>query len=45
MLIMRGPGGFIGGKVNDALVTHIDIFPTLCDLPRSSRPTGCRASR
>lgn len=32
MLIMRGPGGFLGGKVYDALVSHIDLFPTICDL-------------
>jgi arylsulfatase A-like enzyme len=32
MLIMRGPDGFEGGKVIDAMVSHIDIFPTLCDL-------------
>ncbi len=32
MLIMRGPGGFGGGKVSDALISQIDIFPTLCDL-------------
>ncbi len=32
MLIIRGPGGFTGGKVYDGLVSHIDIFPTLCDL-------------
>jgi N-sulfoglucosamine sulfohydrolase len=32
LLIMRGPGGFVGGKVLDALVSHIDIYPTLCDL-------------
>jgi arylsulfatase A-like enzyme len=32
MLIMRGPGGFSGGRISDALVSHIDIFPTLCDL-------------
>jgi arylsulfatase A-like enzyme len=32
MLIMRGPGGFRGGVVNDALVSHVDLFPTLCDL-------------
>lgn len=32
MLILRGPGGFIGGKVYDALVSHIDLFPTICDL-------------
>jgi arylsulfatase A-like enzyme len=32
MLIMRGPGGFEGGRICDALVSHIDISPTLCDL-------------
>ena len=32
MLILRGPGGFTGGRNLDALVSHIDIFPTLCDL-------------
>lgn len=30
--IMRGPGGFTGGQVSDALLSHIDIFPTLCEL-------------
>ena len=32
MLIMRGPGGFAGGKASDALVSHIDIYPTICEL-------------
>jgi len=31
-LIMRGPGGFTGGRVCDALISQIDVFPTLCDL-------------
>ncbi|MEZ0283612.1 MAG: sulfatase [Thermoleophilia bacterium] len=31
-LIMRGPGGFRGGRVVDALVSQVDIFPTVCDL-------------
>lgn len=30
MLIMRGPGPFSGGRVIDAMVSHIDIFPTVC---------------
>jgi N-sulfoglucosamine sulfohydrolase len=38
LLIMRGPGGFHGGKVNDALVSQIDIFPTLCELAGIPRP-------
>ena len=32
MLILRGPGGFHGGKVHDALVSHIDLYPTICEL-------------
>jgi arylsulfatase A-like enzyme len=32
MLILRGPGGFTGGRASDALVSHIDLFPTVCDL-------------
>ena len=31
LLIVRGPGGFQGGKVSDALVSQIDLFPTLCE--------------
>ncbi|HKE26625.1 MAG TPA: sulfatase [Bryobacteraceae bacterium] len=37
-LIMRGPGGFSGGKVNDAMVSQLDIFPTLCDLLDIEKP-------
>lgn len=32
MLIIRGPSGFAGGKVIDALTSQIDLYPTLCDL-------------
>lgn len=32
MLLMRGPGGFEGGKVNDALISQIDVYPTLCEV-------------
>jgi N-sulfoglucosamine sulfohydrolase len=38
MLIMRGPGGFLGGRVNDALVSHLDVYPTLCDLAGVEKP-------
>lgn len=38
MLLMRGPGGFTGGRVCDALVSQIDLFPTLCDLLAIARP-------
>jgi arylsulfatase A-like enzyme len=30
-LIMRGPEIFRGGKACDALVSHVDVFPTLCE--------------
>jgi N-sulfoglucosamine sulfohydrolase len=39
MLLMRGPGGFIGGKVFDSMVTHLDIFPTICDLADAEHPS------
>ena len=32
MLILRGPGGFEGGRACDALVSQVDLFPTLCEL-------------
>lgn len=38
MLIMRGPGGFTGGKTIDALVSNIDIFPTICDILEIEKP-------
>jgi len=39
MLIIRGPGGFTGGKVSEALVSHIDLFPTICDLVNIDHPS------
>ena len=38
LLIMRGPGGFTGGQVVDSLVSHLDIYPTVCDLIGVPRP-------
>jgi arylsulfatase A-like enzyme len=32
LLIVRGPGGFSGGRVCDALVSHLDLYPTICEL-------------
>jgi arylsulfatase A-like enzyme len=37
-LIMRGPGGFSGGQICDALVSQIDLFPTVCDVVGVARP-------
>jgi N-sulfoglucosamine sulfohydrolase len=39
MMIVRGPGGFAGGKVIDAPVTHLDVFPTLCELAGVEPPS------
>ncbi|MET0326951.1 MAG: sulfatase [Ilumatobacteraceae bacterium] len=30
LLLMRGPGGFTGGRVSDGLVSQLDIYPTIC---------------
>ena len=38
MLILRGPGGFSGGRVSDALVSHLDVFPTVCALAGAEPP-------
>jgi N-sulfoglucosamine sulfohydrolase len=37
-LIARGPHGFTGGKVIDALVSQIDVYPTLTELAGIERP-------
>ena len=37
-LIMRGPGPFGGGRVCDAMVSHLDIFPTLCEVLEIPKP-------
>lgn len=38
-LIMRVPGSKTNGKVIDEMVSHIDVFPTLCDLLNLEKPT------
>jgi arylsulfatase A-like enzyme len=39
LLIMRGPGGFTGGQVCDAMISHIDLFPTLCEYLNIAPPS------
>ena len=39
LLMMRGPQGFEGGKVLDSLVSHVDVFPTICDLAGIEKPS------
>lgn len=38
MLVLRGPEPFNGGRVIDALVSHIDIYPTVCEYLEIERP-------
>jgi N-sulfoglucosamine sulfohydrolase len=38
-LIMRGPGGFSGGRTINSMVSVIDIFPTICELLEIEQPT------
>lgn len=42
MLIMRGPGGFAAGQVIDCMTSHLDIFPTVCDLLQIEPPPWLR---
>lgn len=38
MLMLRGPGPFTGGRVCDALVSQVDLFPTICDVAGIDAP-------
>jgi arylsulfatase A-like enzyme len=41
-LILRGPDGFTGGRVIDAMVSHLDLTPTLCDWLGLATPDACQ---
>jgi arylsulfatase A-like enzyme len=43
MMIVRGPG-FGGGKVVDAPVSHLDVYPTLCELAGVDPPAWLQGS-
>jgi N-sulfoglucosamine sulfohydrolase len=38
MLVMRGPGGFTGGKVCDAMISQLDLYPSICELTEIKPP-------
>jgi arylsulfatase A-like enzyme len=38
MLILRGPKGLAGGKAIDALVSQLDLYPTICELIGAEEP-------
>jgi len=40
LLIVRGPGGFAAGRVTDALVSQVDLYPTFCELAGAPVPGG-----
>ncbi len=44
LMIVRGPGGFTGGKVIDAPVSHLDVYPTLCELAGVDAPAWLQGS-
>jgi N-sulfoglucosamine sulfohydrolase len=44
LMLMRGPGGFTGGKVVDAPVSHLDVYPTLCELAGAEPPDWLQGS-
>lgn len=44
MMIVRGPNGFSGGKLIDAPVSHLDVYPTLCDVAGVPAPDWLQGS-
>lgn len=44
MLMVRGPGGFTGGRVVDEMVTHLDLYPTICALAGIDKPDWAEGS-
>ena len=38
-LIMRGPAEFNGGIVCDSLISHLDVFPTICEFIGIEKPS------
>jgi arylsulfatase A-like enzyme len=38
--LIRGPGGFSGGRVIEGLASHMDLFPTFCELLNLDPPDG-----
>ena len=38
LLILRGPQGIAGGRVLDALVSQVDLYPTLCEAAGIAAP-------
>ncbi len=45
LLVMCGPGGFRGGRVIDALVSHVDIFDLIFDPNEACNLASCPGVR
>ena len=43
-LVIRGPGGFEGGRIEESMVSLMDLFPTVCDLAEISAPSWLRGA-
>ncbi len=43
-LIVRHPKGARNGRATDALVSHIDLYPTICDAAGIAPPDGLRGT-
>ena len=43
-LLMRGPQDFVGGKVVDAMVSQLDLFPTIMELAGLAKPAWLRGA-
>jgi N-sulfoglucosamine sulfohydrolase len=39
LLLIRGPGGFERGRVFDAVVSQLDLYPTICDVAGLDSPS------
>jgi N-sulfoglucosamine sulfohydrolase len=37
-LIMRGPGGFEGGRVSNAMISQMDLYPSICEVLNIEKP-------
>jgi arylsulfatase A-like enzyme len=44
LFMIRGPGGFAGGKVVDSMVQHLDVMPTVCEAAGIPAPAWSRGA-
>jgi N-sulfoglucosamine sulfohydrolase len=44
LMLMRGPQGFGGGRVLDTMVSHLDVYPTVCEVAGVEIPSFVQGS-